>query len=623
MCGIVALADFKISPTEGEIIKMRDVIPYRGPDDHGLALFKKDGVALGHRRLSILDPRPSGKQPMVNSDGSLTIVFNGEIYNYIEIRKELVQRGYCFKTETDTEVLINAYSYWGKECLSHFNGMFAFAIWDSSKEELFIARDRLGIKPLYYLQQNGRFYLASEVKSILAVLKESPSVETSLVDTYLSFGYLPGENTLNSGVKRLLPGHNATLNKKGFFIEKYWDLKFSQKRDEGLDYYLHHLDTLINDAIDLRLRSDVPLGIFLSGGIDSSAVVALLSSRVTKKLKTFSVGYDFGSKFNETSYARQVANHYNTEHHELILTPEKFADFIPEYIRHMDEPVTESAAISLYYLSKMTKNHVTVVLSGEGSDELFGGYDFYLYNLAIENYRRVAGDNLSNLLCNMLGPLLPSKKLKKYLALSRSPLDKRYKGISTYEESLKDDLYLKEYKEFLGQQNNHVGEFIQSLFKASEGADPLSRMLYFDTKTWLVDDLLIKADRMSMAASLELRVPFLDHRLVEFAATVPSKYKIKGRTTKYLLKRLMKGKLPDSIIERKKMGFPTPLAIMFKTKLFAYASDTLLSKQAMGRGYFQEKTIRKILNEHQTGKADHHRVIWLLLVLEEWHKQFV
>ncbi len=622
MCGIVALVDFEVSPTETEIIKMRDVIQYRGPDNQGLSLLKKEGIALGHRRLSILDTRTAGKQPMSNSRGDLTVVFNGEIYNYIEIRNELLEKGYSFKTATDTEVLINAYDCWGKQCLQYFVGMFAFAIWDNRKKELFVARDRIGIKPFYYYQLGSRFYLSSEVKSILAVLSDFPPVDKVLIDTYLSFGYVPGENTMNTGIKKLLPGHSAILNKSGFFIEKYWDLHFDQNTDKGLDYYVEHLNDLIGDAIDLRLRSDVPLGIFLSGGIDSSAVVALLSARAPQKLKTFSVAYEFGAQFNETAYARVVADHFDTEHHELIVTPEKFSDFIPGYIRHMDEPVTESAAISLYYLSQMAKNHVTVVLSGEGADELFAGYDFYVYNLVIEKYRRMMGNELSPLISNMLASLLPLKKLQKYLELSQHPLEKRYKGISSYQESLKNELYLDEYKAFLGRQNNPAKEFIQAIFNTLPEADPLSKMLYFDTKTWLVDDLLIKADRMSMAASLELRVPFLDHRVVEFAATIPSKYKIKGRTTKYLFKEMMRGKLPDQIIDRKKMGFPTPLAIMFKTKLFSYAHDTLLSKASIGRGYFQEKTIRNILNEHQKGEADHHRVIWLLLVLEEWHRQF-
>ncbi len=623
MCGFVGIIDFVCPPEEGDILKMRDLIDYRGPDDSGLEIFKSDGVALGHRRLSILDPTTSGKQPMSDTNKNLFIVYNGEIYNYLEIREDLKKAGYAFQTGTDTEVLLNAYDCWGIDCLDRFNGMYAFVIWNRKKKELFAARDRLGIKPFYYYQSSTGIMFASEIKSIIDVVSEKIPVDVTLIDSYMSFGYIPGEHTLNKGVKRLLPGHYMIFNKNGLKIRKYWDVTFSKEADRGSNYYTDKLDTLLNDSIDLRLRSDVPLGIFLSGGIDSSAVVALLAPRVTQQLKTFSVAYDYGSAYNETNYARLVADRFNTEHHELMLTSAEFRDFIPGFVRHMDEPVTESAAISLYFLSKITKKHVTVVLSGEGSDELFGGYDFYVYNRAIENYRRIFGKNLSHIMSSLLTKISPSKKIQKYLSMSKQSLEYRYKGISTYDESVKNDLYQSEFSDVVTRESNKSHSFIESLFDSTINNDPLSRMLYFDTKTWLVDDLLIKADRMSMAASLELRVPFLDHRLVEFAATIPSKYKINKWTTKFLLKKLMEGKLPQNIIKRKKMGFPTPLAVMFKDELFEYASDTLLSRVAMERGYFRDKTIRSILKEHRSGVADHHRVIWQLLVLEEWHKQFV
>lgn len=622
MCGIVGIVDFSRDIADEDVETMRDLLRYRGPDGYGMVNMRQDNVALGHRRLSILDLSSLGNQPMSNSSDTIIIVFNGEIYNYLELRKELETAGYAFLTGTDTEVLLSAYEHWGVECLERFIGMFAFAIWDKRKQELFIARDRLGIKPLYYMQYSGRFLLASEVKSILSMIKERPPVDTSLIDGYMSFGYVLGDNTLHKGIKKLLPGHYMVYSRNGMRIERYWDLDFSSGSDKGLEYYVERLKELLNNSIDIRLRSDVPLGIFLSGGLDSSSVVALLAPRVTKRLKTFSVAYDFGHKYDETSYSRIVAEKFDTDHHEIFITPNDFRDFIPGYIRHMDEPVTESAAISLYYLSVETEKHVTVVLSGEGSDELFAGYDFYVYNRVIERYRRLMGDRLGNLLCRAGCGMLPYGKIQKYLTMGQQRLEDRYRGISTYDESTKVKLYREEFRNDLNVGASRLAPFIEELFKKTEHCDPLSRMLYFDTKTWLVDDLLIKADRMSMAASLELRVPFLDHRLVEFAATVPSKYKIRGNNTKYLLKKAMENLLPDIIINRKKMGFPTPLEIMFKKELFDYAADMLLSNETRIREYFDQGYIGRILEEHRSGSASHHKLIWQLVVLEEWHKQF-
>lgn len=621
MCGIVGIFDPGSKTLDKDIIAMRDLITYRGPDGAGSMVFPEVGLALGHRRLSILDLSDAGAQPMQYAGGALTIVYNGEVYNYRELRTELEQGGYRFRSNTDTEVVLAAYDCWGKDCLRRFNGMFAFAIWDSRSRHLFLARDRLGIKPLYYYHDGYRFIFASEIKSILAVLPDKPSIHSALIDEYMTFGYLPGERTLFEGIYRLLPGNLLVYEKGKIGKEQFWDFQFDNDRDLGLTYYLEKFSFLINDAIDLRLRSDVPLGIFLSGGLDSSAVVALLAPRVAEPLKTFSVAYDFGSDFNETSYARLVAKQFNTDHHEFFVKPIEFLDFVPDYVWYMDEPVTESAAISLYFIAKLAKEYVTVVLSGEGSDEIFAGYDFYFYNKLIENYRSLIGSSLANRIGSALSSCLPMNKLGKYLRLSSMSLEERYRGISTYDDHIKRSLYSSGFQEFIDRGHQNDG-FLNSLFTQTTGRDALSRMLYFDTRTWLVDDLLIKADRMSMAASLELRVPFLDYRLVEFAASVPSKYKFHGRTPKYLLKKLMENKLPREIIHRKKLGFPTPLKMMFQGDLYEYACDLLLSASFCNRGYFQSDRIEKLLNEHKQNKNDHHRLIWQLVVLEEWHRRF-
>jgi len=624
MCGIVGIKSYHQPITEQQLCSMRDVFQYRGPDDSGVWVdTKSTWIGLAHRRLSIIDPTPSGHQPMQDATNRLTIVFNGEIYNYIELRKDLISRSHQFTTNTDTEVILKAYLEYGYGCLSHFNGMFAIAIWDASRQELFLARDRLGIKPLYYLNdpQEG-FIFASESKAILRGLGRKLYLHDGLIDQYMGFGYIPGQDTLHAGIKRLMPGHYAVLKNDTLSIKQYWNLSFNQNEDKGLDYYVKTSKSLLNSAIDLRLRSDVPLGIFLSGGIDSSAVVGLLSERISEPLKTFSVAYDFGKNFNETKYARLVSRKFKTDHNEIFIKPDQFRDFIPDYIRLMDEPVTEAAAISLYFVSKLASDYVTVVLSGEGSDEIFGGYDLYRYMMIIEKYRSVIGSKLSYHIANIASRMPFDNKITKYLTMAGIPLNQRYKGISTYENRYKELLYRAEYKEKLQKKDITDSEiFLDGLFSKMQGKDALSQMLYFDTKTWLTDDLLIKADRMSMAASLELRVPFLDYRLVEFASSIPSKYKINKGQGKYLLKKMLEGLLPEEIIYRKKMGFPTPLKVMFQTNMKDYAIDLLLASNAKTHAYFKKNQIETLLKQHIEGKIDHHRILWQLIVLEEWLKQ--
>lgn len=621
MCGIVGIHSNGAGINEAALIRMRDIFLYRGPDDAGIWVDQQAGLGFGHRRLSIIDPTPSGHQPMVDRQSGNILTYNGEVYNYLEIRAQLEKEGHKFDTATDSEVILKAYSAYGVNCVDQFNGMFAFAIWDVSTNELFIARDRLGIKPFYYqMTDDGTFYFASEVKALRTVNSQAPDINETLIDQYMSFGYIPGANTMEKGIKRLLPGHRAILRNGTLVIEQYWDLEFKNDRDLGFDYYLEHSRDLLNSAIDLRLRSDVPLGIFLSGGIDSSAIVGLLAERATDQLKTFSVAYDFGEAFDETKHARKVSDRFKTEHYELFLTTKQFKNFIPDFSYLMDEPVAESAAISLQFLSQLTKDHVTVVLSGEGSDEIFGGYDWYRYMSTIERYRGMIGGRFSTALGNTIASLLPkNNKIGKYFRLSAVAMEDRHKGISTYDENLKQKMYRPEFvRQLQAEQNIQSQLFLSELFERTRGKDPLSRMLYFDCKTWLVDDLLIKADRMSMAASLELRVPFLDYRLVEFAATIPSKYKIKRGQGKYLLKEMLSGLLPEAIVHREKMGFPTPLKLMFQGGMRDYAHDTLLSANSHIHKYFKKSIIEQLLIEHSTKKNDHHRTLWQLVTLEEW-----
>ena len=626
MCGILGKISYNGTIDKNRFQAMRDTMPYRGPDSNGLWFDETEKIGLAHLRLSILDPTPAGHQPRVEAAHNCVISYNGEVYNYLEIRAELENKGYSFETGADTEVVLKAYLEYGVDCLRHFNGMFAIAIWDGNKKELFLARDRLGIKPVYYFYNDEAFIFASETKAILKDLDQKPALNVQLIDSYMSFGYIPGENTLHQGIKRLMPGHYAVLKldepkESQLTITQWWDLKFDNTQDQGFDYYLNESKHLLESAIDLRLRSDVPLGIFLSGGIDSSAVVGLLADKVKEPLKTFSIAYDFGKKFDETHYARMVAEKFGTDHHELKITPRQFADFIPEYIHLMDEPVTEAAAISLFFVSKLAKEKVTVALSGEGSDEIFAGYDLYQYMNVLEKYRGVVTQKGTELFAGMANKVLgKSHKVSKYLNMATQPIEKRYKGMSTYPDAQKEALYRPDFRIELEQAkaDSGHGAFAAKLFDKTKDNDQLSKMLYFDTKTWLVDDLLIKADRMSMATSVELRVPFLDYRLVEFAASIPSKYKINKGQGKYPLKKMMEGILPNDIIYRKKMGFPTPLKLMFQNELREYASNLLLAKDTRVHKFFKEERIAQLIEEHNDDKYDHHKTLWQLVVLEEW-----
>jgi asparagine synthase (glutamine-hydrolysing) len=622
MCGIAGIIDTRVAPDRAAITAMIKCMPYRGPDGTGQVCIEEHRVALGHLRLSILDLSEAGRQPMASASGRLWITYNGEIYNYLEIRSELESLGWTFRSSSDTEVLLCAYEQWGSASLERCMGMYAFAIWDRERRELFAARDRLGIKPFYFLETAGGLVFASEIKAILAARPQAHSVDTSLIDAYMSFGYVPGEETLHKGIRRLPPGHSLTWRDHQTSVRSYWDLQFKSQPHADLDLSAADTKRLLQQSIALHLRSDVPLGVFLSGGLDSSAVVALLSRDVSKSLNTFSVAFDFGPQYDETPYAREVATRFSTQHHEVRVTPRQFVDFIPRYIWHMDEPVTEAAAIPLYFVSKLAREQVTVCLSGEGSDELYAGYDFYRYNLAIERAQRLLGTRVFSKLAGIADKWTRLGKLRKYLELSGKPLESRYRGISSYEQSKKQRLYTQGFAACAALGNENCRTFIESLFARSRGWDALSRMLYFDTKTWLVDDLLIKADRMSMATSIELRVPFLDHRLVERAACIPSDHKIGRGETKRVLKHVLQGLLPERILRRRKMGFPTPLEAMFRGDLFDYAHDLLLSRRALERGYFRRSEVERLLQEHRARTALHHREIWQLVILEEWHCSF-
>ncbi len=618
MCGIAGIYNFKTlkNVITKDIRNMISVINYRGPDGDGI--LTSGPIGLGHKRLTIIDTSERSNQPMSSQYGPQTVCYNGEVYNYLEISTHLKEAGVQLRTSSDTEVLLELLRLEGYDALQKFNGMFAFAYWDESEQELMLARDRIGIKPLYYRETDEGIVFASEIKSILTLSNSTNTVNRQLIDSYMSLGYCPGDNTLFEGIKKVPPGHYLTVKNNKIVLHQYWNMKFDKSVDLGEKHYIKKAHDLFEDSVKLQLRSDVPLGVFLSGGIDSSAVVAMMSKLGVKDIKTFSVAWDYGHEFNETQYARKVAKKFNTDHTEYFMTPDEFKKFLPEYIRHMDEPVTEAAAISLYYLAVKTKEKVTVVLSGEGSDEVFGGYGIYRSMELVEAYKKLPSiiHKFVNPLMRALGP-----KFSKYADLSEIPLEQSYAGVSFYDTKQKQNLYSKNFK--IEASKNDVFKTLSPYYLDTIEQDTQSKMQYVDIKTWLVDDLLIKADRMSMAASLELRVPFLDHRFLELAASMPSKYRNRKNESKYIIKKAMEPYLDDTILYRKKQGFPTPLAIMFQGDLKEFVSDVIDSELAHSRQYFDQNEVKRILNEHSEGSQDHHKILWQLLVLELWFREFI
>ena len=620
MCGICGLLYFDNDRTVDLSLlhKMKDIMVTRGPDGDGYYIDGSCG--LGHRRLSIIDIT-TGQQPLtVNGDGrDLTIVFNGEIYNYLELREELKNQGHVFKTNSDTEVLLIAYKEWGGGCVDHLRGMFAFAIWDNISRSLFVARDRMGIKPLYYYKDTNVFLFASEIKSILESGVVKRDFQLLSLDSFLTLGYVPAPMTMFRNILKLLPGHSMLIDKSGSLkINKYWNLNFQENHSISFKGALEQLDLLLHESIKLHLMSDVPLGVFLSGGLDSSALVALMSDATNQPIKTFSVGYEGAEEANELEYARKVAKKFKTDHHEFILQPYDFMNSIPALVRNTEEPLVETAAIPLYHISKKAKEYATVLLSGEGSDEIFAGYGLYQKMMQIEKCHKWFKS--IGILPNCL---VKKDKNKKYIDWVSCPITERYRGISSdLTNRIKGSFYSDNFFRYT-KSHSYLDDLFENYFKEVQDAPILSKMLYVDSKTWLLDDLLLKADKMTMATSVELRVPFLDHRVVEFAASLPSQYKLKKQEGKYVLKKLMEKYLPDEIIYRKKMGFAVPTKRWFGSSLLDEAQQILLDKSFLDLGFFQKRYINDMLQNHKNGVEDYSRRIFSLLVLNQWCEIFI
>lgn len=633
MCGICGKITFNAGEIDRNIIqRMTDALAHRGPDEEGVYLSggmsqnSPVRVALGHRRLKIIDLSSNGHQPMCNEDGSVWIAYNGEIYNFKELRIELEEKKHIFKSNTDTEVIIHLYEELGVECVKHLRGMFAFAIWDKKNERLFLARDRLGKKPLNYAFRNGNLIFSSEIGPILEDPSISRSVKIESLHNYLSYLYVPYPETMFEGINKLAPAHILVWEKGEIKIEKYWSLSYAKKIKIPQEEYCQRILDLFTDAIKSRLISDVPLGVFLSGGIDSSAVVALMSKVLNRPVKTFSIGFNEAS-FNELRYARIVAKAFSTEHKEYVVTP-KALDILPKLIRHFGEPFADSSSIPEYYLSELARKDVTVALSGDAGDELFAGYDRYAAN-KLAGYYSLFPRLFRNRISRFLEKFPEStakkgiiKRIKRFTNAGDLPKEKRYAAwVSVFDNMLKGKIYSPRMRERLG--NIDSCDYILDAYSKSDAADFIDSTLFVDTMTYLPNDLLVKVDIVSMANSLEVRSPFLDHKLVEFAAQIPSSLKLKGLTTKYILKQALRKLLPKEIIQRRKEGFGVPVSRWFQNEIRDYTYNLLLSKPSIERGYFRPEAIKEMLNEHASGKIDHGQRIWVLLNFELWHQAFI
>jgi asparagine synthase (glutamine-hydrolysing) len=628
MCGICGIL-FPNSARRVEretLAAMNAQIVHRGPDDDGFFLDRNVGLAM--RRLSIIDIR-TGQQPISNEDESLWIVYNGEIYNHRQLRSQLEARGHRYRTKSDTETIVHLYEEYGRQCVRHLRGMFAFAIWDRRSRRLFIARDRLGIKPLYYFYNGSKFLFASEIKAILAYPGVTPEFNHNALAEYLAFGYIAGEETMFKGIRKLLPGNTLEIGETGEIkIERYWDLSTRGESDgRPLTHYIKSYRQLLEECVTSHLMSEVPLGVFLSGGLDSSVVAALTSKIRGEQIETFSVGYG-EEAYSELPYAREVARHIGSRHHEVRLSREEFFDSLPKLIWHEDEPIVWPSSVSLYFVARLARERVTVVLTGEGSDETLAGYSRYawtLLNFRMDRvYRSLTPSGLRRLVRQVIstGPLGASlfRKLE-HTFLVRDGAS----WPSFYFDNFYSAFSLADEAELLTPQaHESAGDAYRESMRHWEHAsgDLLHRLLYTDIKTYLVE-LLMKQDQMSMVASIESRVPFLDHVLVEFAATIPAEFLVKGLSGKHILKAAVPDLLPESIIYRQKMGFPTPWAYWLSGPQLDELETMLLEQRTLARGLFQREVVQRLFGEHRARHRDHGNRIWRLLNLETWMRVFL
>ena len=624
MCGIAGFvessavrAPFDAATAHDLIERMCDVIRHRGPDDQGALV--DSGVGLGMRRLSIID-LSTGHQPIHNEDRTVWVVFNGEIYNFRQLRSELVAAGHRFYTASDTETIVHAYEQWGTAAIGRLRGMFGLAIWDMRSRTLLIARDRIGIKPLHYAVVNGRFFFGSEIKSLLEAPDLPRDLDIDALDHYLSFLYTPADGSTFKRVRKLPPGHLLVWRDGQLTVHQYWQLPVDETYAGSEADAVRDLRDVLSDAVRSHLVSDVPLGAFLSGGIDSSLVVGLMAQTSGGRVKTFSIGFDEPA-FDELAHARRVAQHFGTDHYELVVKPDALS-ILDRLVRHFDEPFADSSAIPTWYVSEMARRHVTVVLSGDGGDELFGGYDRY-----VPHPRVLAFDRYS------------PRALRRVAAMAAARLPHGVRGKNFLRHVGRDarGRYIDSIRFFGADEKPAL--LSRDVLRALDAVDPEMRlarhferyahlawptqMMRFDAETYLPEDVLTKVDRMSMAHSIESRVPLLDNEVITFASRLPASLKIANGRRKHVLKEVAATLLPQEILDRPKQGFGVPLGVWFRGNLRELFADTLLSSASLQRGYFQPSFVRRLVEAHLSGKRDHSLRLWQLVVFERWHRQYV
>lgn len=626
MCGICGKLSFDPEAAiSGALIgAMLQSISHRGPDDRGI--YASGPVGLGHARLSIID-LAGGHQPLANEDGTVWIVFNGEIYNFRELRAFLSAKGHVFKTHTDTEVIVHLYEELGPRCVERLRGMFAFALWDENTRTLLLARDRVGIKPLYYSLSDSAIVFASELKAILADGTIKREIAPEIVDRFLTFLYVPGENTLLRGIQKLAPGHYLLVRNGKAELRQYWDLRFTKSSQFTTPKSAAQgLLNLLAEVVELHMIADVPVGVLLSGGVDSAAVLGCAAEETGKQISTYTVGFSDARFADERPYAKLAADAFSTRHHEMTISAQDFSDFLPRYVWHMEEPVCEPPAIALYYVSKLARSDVKVLLSGEGGDEAFAGYSNYRSVVWLERLKQLwpACNSTAARTLSSFNSWLRSARIAKYAPLvaatfpnyyySRTSTPYRYSGNGLGE------LYSSEFLTSIDK--SYTIEPLRDLFSAVKDESILDQMLYIDTKTWLPDDLLIKADKMTMANSLELRVPLLDHRLLEFAASLPAHLKLNGFTLKYIWRKALSDRVPKPILKRRKAGFPVPYESWLRNECRNGVRAILNDSKTLQRGYFQKACVEKLIQANNERGA-YSKEIFSLLTLELWHRMFL
>jgi asparagine synthase (glutamine-hydrolysing) len=630
MCGIAGLiAEGALAPDDrGRAIAMRDVIRHRGPDDEGLYL--DEHAALGHRRLSIVD-LAAGHQPLANEEESIWIVFNGEIYNHADLRPVLEAAGHQYRTRSDTETIVHAYEQWGDGCVERLRGMFAFALWDAHRRRLLLARDRLGVKPLYWSRVGDRLLFGSEIKSLLASGLIVPRARASALPELLGTRYLSGEETLFEGIHRVMPGHTLVFENGEVRVRQYWEIPVGQpaedltaQRDADL---VDRFRALLEESVRLRLMADVPLGMFLSGGLDSSAIAALMAGMIDRPLQTFSVAFE-DRAFSELDYARHVSTAIKADAHEIVIDDNDFFGALPRLLWHEDEPIAHPSSVPLYFVSELASRHVKVVLTGEGSDELLAGYGKYpraLVNWRAAKAYAMVPEAMRSWVAHSVVPSMPGTLARyakrSFLAMPRTAEAMFFDNFASIGVARQRTLLASQYAA-LATPEQAYGASRAFFDKPSANSTLLDRLLYTDLKTYLVE-LLMKQDQMSMAASIESRVPFLDHRLVEFVATLPPRLKLRGFTTKWILRDAVKRVLPAEILRRRKMGFPVPFALWMRGRWQSVARDVLLDRRTRERGIVDPAAVDRLIADHASGAQEGGDAIWSLMNLELWYRTFI